>query len=259
MIQLFSIAALSFSTLAAQTIGPPQVGFAASPGGALRPVYGVAGNFLLGPPVASKVLSQAFSGSIGLLKTDSALAVFDPQGNILATIDTAPGPAMFAFSPDGFTALAYVPGSNSLVEWRAGKFGALPFRPENSDPETIVAVALPNVFEASLIVQRNGGLWEVQLPLRRARVASQQALPGITAPVLALASGLLVFANGQSLILRKPDNSEIRIAAQLPHRFSLHQMSGDWVQLSDGESPRRFAIRISAGREAFYELPEAGP
>ena len=46
----------------AAAIQPPQIGFAAMADGTLRPVYGVAGNFILGQPVAGQVLSQAFSG-----------------------------------------------------------------------------------------------------------------------------------------------------------------------------------------------------
>ena len=68
------------------------------------------------------ILSEAFSGSFGLLKTDSSLAAFNSQGKLLASVDAAPGPALFAFSPGGTTALAYIASSNALVEWRGSAF-----------------------------------------------------------------------------------------------------------------------------------------
>jgi hypothetical protein len=253
------LAAGAAVTLVAQpAIQPPQLGFAAISGGSVRSVYGLAGNFILGPSVAGSVLSQAFSGSLGLLKTASTLAAFDAQGHMLATSDTASGPALFAFAPDGVTALVYVASDNMLIEWTGFKFATVPFRPETSPDDIVLAIALPNAFEASLIVQRNEGIWQVQLPFTRSRVNSQKALPGITAPLLALASGDLVYADANGIVLRKPDNSELHIAGKLPAQFSLTQMDADWVQVSDLAGPRRYAIRLTPGREGFYQLPEAG-
>lgn len=255
MKQLF-FAILIAATAAAQTsIRPPQLGFAAISGGTLRPVYGLAGNFILGQAIAGSVLSQAFSGSFGLLKTASTLAAFDAQGHMLASTDAASGPALFAFSPDGVTALVYLASSNTFFEWTGSHFATLPFRPE---PEIVVSIALPNAFEASLIVQRSDGIWQVQFPFTRSRVNSQRALPGVTAPVLALASGDLVYADANGIVLREPDNSELHIPGQLPAQFSLTQMDSDWVQLSSLASPRRYAVRLTPGREGFYQLPEAG-
>jgi hypothetical protein len=255
MKQLVITILLAAGAIAQTAIRPPHMGFAAVSGGTLRPIYGVAGNFILGPSVAGNVISQAFAGSVGLLKTASTLAAFDAQGRVLATTDAAAGPALFAFSPDGVTAIAYIAASNTFIEWSAGRFEAIPYHPE---PDNILAIALPNAFEASVIVQRSSGIWEVRLPFNRSRVVSQKALTGVTAPVLALAFGDLVFADTGGIVLRKPDNSEIRIAGALPAKFSLQQMASDWVQLSDSNSARRYAIRITPGREALYQLPEAG-
>src|ERR1700729_479425 len=118
MMKFLATLLIAATIVAAQSgIRPPQVGFAGNADGTLRPVYGVAGNFILGPSIAARVISQAFSGSIGLLKTESTLRAFNRQGQVLATTDAAEGPALFAFSPDGLTALAYVPSSNTLVQW----------------------------------------------------------------------------------------------------------------------------------------------
>jgi len=233
---------------AAAQIRAPQMGFAGGADGTLRPVYGVAGNFILGRSVATKAISQAFSGSLGLLKTDATLVAFDGQGQVLARMDAAPGPALFAFSPDGVTALAYVASSNTLVEWRGGKFSTVS---PPSEPGTVVAIAMPNAFEAALIIDRNGDLWEVG-------AASLKALPNVTVPVLAFASGNFVYSDASGIVIRRPDNSEVHITAHLPAKFSMQQMGSDWVQLMDLESGRRFAIRILSGHEGFYQLPEAG-
>jgi len=233
--------------VAAQSgIRPPQVGFAGNADGTLRPVYGVAGNFILGPSIAARVISQAFSGSVGLLKTESTLEAFNGHGQILATTNAAEGPALFAFSPEGLIALAYIASSNTLVQWKGGQLVRLPFHRELG---TVLAIALTNSLEASLIVRREDGVWEVG-------PASQKALPEVAAPVLALASGGLVFSDANGFVLRNPTGAEVHIAAPVPAKFSLQQMANNWLQVNDLDTDRRFAVRIASGREGFYRLPQ---
>src|SRR5580698_8136489 len=150
------------SAWAQPAIAPPQLGFVQDSASALRPVYGVTGSFILGSPLDVKIVSEAFSGSIGLLKTDSSLTAFDSAGKRLASIDAASGPALFAFSPAGNTALAYIPSSNSLIEWRGSVFAPVPAKYE--EPDTVLSIAFPTPLEAALMVQRKDTIWELNLP-----------------------------------------------------------------------------------------------
>lgn len=259
---LFSISALASATAWAQpALAPPMLGFVEDSASALRPVYGVTGNFIVGPSVAAKIVSEAFSGSFGLLKTDSSLAAFDSQGNLLASIDTAPGPALFAFSPNGATGLAYIASTNTLIEWRGSAFAPISLDYQAPAGDSVLAVEFPTPFEASLIVRRNArnagdDIWQVDVPLGSTGSVSQIALNGVHAPVLALPSGELVYSDAGGIVLRTPNASEVHIAASLPASFSLHQMNLDWVQLSDLNSPARFAIHTTPGRESYYRLPQ---
>lgn len=245
------------SAVAQPAIQSPRIGFAIDNNRSMRPVYGVAGNFILGPSLSGDAISGSFSGTVGLLKTDSTLLAIDAQGQVLATTDTAPGPALFAFSEDGLSAIAYVENGNTLLEWREGGFTTIPFRPATSATEIVLSIALRNRREVSLIVQRPDGIWQVELPFHRARVVSQKAVVGVTAPLLALASGDVVYTDANGVVLRKPDGSEVHIAGPLPAKFSLQQMDREWLELSDADTAARFAIRISPGRESLYQLPES--
>lgn len=247
----------SASAWAQPAIVPPSLGFVQDSERALRPVYGLAGNFILGPSVASKIVSAAFSGSIGLLKTDSSLAAFDSQGKLLGSMEEPSGPALFAFSPTGASALVYVPSSNAMLEWRGSAFALLAFHDEEITGDAVLSIAFPTPFEALLIVQRKNGIWELKVPLGAVGQISQKALMGVQAPVLAIASGDLVYHDGGGIVVRRTDASEIRIAGALPASYSLQQMNRDWVQLTDLKSSTRFAIHTVPGREAFYQLPES--
>src|SRR5258708_20509286 len=108
-------------------IATPQIGFIQDSGNALRPVYGIAGNFVLGDSAAAGVQAASFSGSFGMLKTASTLIVIDRQGQLVASQDAPAGPALFAFARTGTPALAYLPYANVLLQWSDGVFQQLPF------------------------------------------------------------------------------------------------------------------------------------
>lgn len=242
-------------------IAPPQLGFVEGTAQSLRPAYGVSGNFILGPSItpataAGKIVTEAFSGSLGLFKTDSSLAAFNSQGKLLASINVAGGPALFAFSPNGATALAYIASSKALIEWRGGSFAPVSLTGDEVGADAVLAIAFPTPFEATVIVQRNADLWEVHIPLGVCGTLSQNALAGVHAPLLALPSGDLVYPDAKGIVVRRPDGSEVHIAASLPASFSLQQMNQDWVQLTDLNSSARFAVHTTPGREGFYQLPE---
>ena len=206
--------------------------------------------------MAGNIVTAAFSGSIGLLKTRSSLAAFDAQGKVLASMDAALGPALFAFSPGGTTALAYIASSNTLVEWLGSAFAPVSLNDQEIMAQSVLAIAFPTPFEASLLVQQNDTIWELHLPLGGSGDVSQNALVGVQAPLLALPSGDLLYRDTGGIVVRRTDGSEVHIAASLPARFSLEQMNQEWVQLTDLAGGARFAIRTTPGRESLYQLPE---
>ena len=166
----------------------PQIGFLQDGVNSFRPVYGVAGNFLLGNPAASGVVSAAFSGSFGIVSTGLALIVSDQQGQVIATMDAPAGPAAFAFSREGDPALAYFPSANLLLQWNGGTFQMVSYNSTAFPASEVQSIALPDREHAAFIVQRDEVLWDVRVFLATGEVDSQAALPGVSAPVLMLTS-----------------------------------------------------------------------
>lgn len=254
--RIAAIFVISTGAFAQTTIAPPQVGFVEDSAHALRPAYGMAGNFILGRSITGPIVGEAFSGSLGLLKTDSSLAAFNSQGKLLASMDVPEGPALFAFSPSGTTALVFIAEGNSWIEWRGNVFARVSLDHAQLGRDTVLAIGFPSPFEATLMVQRSADVWEVHVPLGPSGTLSQNALAGVHAPVLALPAGDLVYPDARGMVVRHPAGSEVHIAASLPASFSLHQINQDWVQLTDLGSSARFAVRTAPGREGFYRLPE---
>jgi hypothetical protein len=223
----------------------------------LRPIYGIAGNFLLGDPAVVGVVSAGYSGSSGWVKTSSTVAVIDKTGSIVGSTAAPDGPALFAFARTGEPALTYLIATNTLLVWNVGAFNTLPFDATALGANAVLSIAAPDSGHAAMIVQRDDGLWDVRVLLVTGEIDAQTALLGVAAPVLMLSTGEIVSSDSDGIVLRKTDGSERHISAVLPASFALQQMGEGWLQVQDLASGRQFAIRIAQNREQSYQLPEA--
>jgi hypothetical protein len=251
---------LAFLTLvttaawAQRLLAPPQVGFIQDDHGQIHIVSGLAGNFLVGVAVSSGIISAAYSGSFGLLKSDSALIVVDQQGHGVASVVAPNGPALFGFAADGSPALAYFEQSKTLLVWDGHTF-----RPAGPIvAEAPLAIATVSATRAAMIVHRDTGMWELGVELANGAIVSQKAL-GITAPVLMLASGGLVYRDAKGMEVRSQDGSEKLIAANLPEKLAFGQMGNGWIQVTDLATGRLSAVNVQNGHQAYYLLPEMRP
>ncbi len=256
MKSVFIIFTLALAACAQPALAPPQVGFLEDGTNSFRPVFGVAGNFLWGDAAFRGVSGAAFSGSFGLLKTDTSVIAVDGQAQVLASMDAPPGPADFAFFSDGTPAFVYLPGPNLLFQWYGTGFQMVPFDCQLFPPSAVVAISAPDLWHVAFLVQHDDGLSEVSVLIETGESDSQTALPGVNAPAMRLLSGELIYTGAAGIVIRRTDASEIQVSAQLPASFSLAQMGANWVQLSDTSSSARFVVRITTGQEGLYFLPE---
>jgi hypothetical protein len=162
--------------LAQSGITPPRVGYIRDEAGALRPVYGVAGSFVLGRPINKRpVISAAFSGRLGLAKTAAAIYAFDREGRRLGRLAAADGPAQFAFSPDGSEAIVFLPATAEWFRWKNAGFQPVP---SENTRETLIPTGLTLAGGKSLVAEDN------ELVLRMPDGTEKRTI--LTGPVLNL-------------------------------------------------------------------------
>ena len=253
---LFTLFTLGVAAWAQPSIAPPQIGFLNDGSGSFRPVFGIAGNFLIGAPAYGAVANAAYSGSFGLVKTDTAILVTDNQGREIATMDAPAGLAFFAFQSDGSPAFAYLPGSHLLFEWISRGFQMLPFNSRLFPAGAVRAIFAPDAAHVGVLVERADGMEDIRILLATGEADSEAALPGVRRAVLILPTGQLIYTEMTGVVVRNADGSEVHIPGQISRRCSLAQMGAGWVGVTDPASGSQYALRVTAGREGFYVLPE---
>jgi hypothetical protein len=200
----------------------PLVGMIVDPSGSLRSVQGVAGSFLLGPPMANGVLSAACSEQLCLAKTDSKILSATGQ------VDAPPGPAIFGF--DGDQAIVFFAESRAFAWWNKDRLDPLDW---TVDDEVL-----------SMRIGDNG----IEVALRR-------DWTGVTnGPFLLLKEGVL-FATADELVLRRPDTSDMRF--ELTGAESISAMGPHYAAIRSGAVT--FALLLDAGHEQLFVLPGNAP
>ena len=247
MKQIFAGLVFSATLASAQpAIAPPRIGFVLDKANAVRPVFGVAGSFTLGDSIGSDVVSGSFLGSFGFAKTDSAIAVFDQDGQILYATDAPIGPALFG------SHLAYLVQAKMLLRWTGTTLEPVDLRLDGE----VLSIAQQDSGHAAAIVRREDGLRLVRFSVDSGAIEGQSAIPGIDGPVLLLHDGGFVFQNPDGIVIRRPDGSEIPLAARLSRLVQLQSMGSGWIQIADSGG-LQLAVDIRPGREQIYQLPEA--
>ena len=213
-----------------QSFSPPLVGMARDETNRLRPVYGMAGNFIAGQAAGDEVVSMAFSGKAGIAKTETQLLLLDESGVAVTRYPAPPGTALFAFGADGMPAFCYFESTGELWRIAANTLDPVKTAELEQDDEALALSAVDGLV----------------------RLISRKTLGQTDGPVLAIAGGLLRAA-GKGLLWQPDGASQIEISIAGEVR-SLEQIGDGWVRVAASEGD--FALRIPTGM--LYRLPRAG-
>ncbi len=218
-----------------QSVNQPQMGVMVDSGANARAVFGVSASVTLGDPILGGVISSACSDWC-IYKTASAVVV---AGQPVA----APaGAAIFAI--DGSTAAMYFIAVKQLALWQNGQ---LTLADVPVDGDVVGLRSSAGMIEFA--IRRRESTWVVN-----AQGAIVDFIPGASGPVMLLANGIL-YVDGDDVVLRRPDATEVRFAAPGAQWFSA--LGANYVQIrANGFS---YGLRVDAGHERIFELPEPAP
>jgi hypothetical protein len=235
------------AVLAQPAIAPPSVGMVRDSAGSVHVVNGIAGNLVIDDTGISNAVSTAFSGSAGLIKTDTELLVLDASYQVAARYDAPSGEALFAFNASGAPALAYYSGT--LFRFSGGNL-----EPVNWSGDA-VAIATAGRRSASVLVRRDDQLWNVRVSLPSGDLENEALLAGVSGPAALLPDGAVVYIDQNDIVVRDGTGAERRIAAGIQVGY-FEQMGKDWIALREADGGRLFALRIRWQGLDLYQVPE---
>jgi hypothetical protein len=106
----------ALAVAATAQVAPPRAGYIVDRSGSLRPVYGVAGAFTLGPPILTEVIAAAYSGKSLVVKLDRELLIDDKR------FEAPAGDAVVTFDSRGRASEIYFPEADLVWSRREEKF-----------------------------------------------------------------------------------------------------------------------------------------
>lgn len=236
---------------AAGELRKPLVGYFADEAGHLRSVVGVGGSFIVEESVLGQVRAAAFAGDFGLIATDEELLLVDAA---LAVLGRGPLPAAashLAAAPDGRFGVAYLPEAGQLCRLQPGREPGLDCVTA-AVAGTVRAIGAGEGHTVSLAIERGGRLWLAEVDGASGTTLREVLLPGVTAPVLLLPEGAVLFSRGAEIVLRGPGGAEARVSAPAPVE-GFEAMGENWVRLRAAGG--LWAVRVVEAGLEVHRLP----
>jgi hypothetical protein len=243
------------SATAESHLGAPVLGVVRDIPRQLRPVYGVAGNFVMRGVIPNEALNWAFAGAGGLVKTDAELLTLDSGGKATSHHAAPLGDAVLGAGS------AFFPGPSEL--WL---IGAHPDRKIRIEPEAlggdVVALGALNRRSVPLAVCRGSRVWLVTIDVTNGTVTREILAPGAIgdrgcAGALLWLDGNFLLATARELTIQTAAGDERHLPlAGGAHgaQPELHRVGEHWVQVEvSGPSP--LLLLVTGDGEQLYRLP----
>jgi len=240
-------------------LGAPVVGMTRDSLGQLRPVYGVAGNFVLRDAIPETALNWAFDGKGGLVKTDAELLTLDRAGKVTGRRAMPRGNAILS------AGAAFLPATSEL--WL---IGAHPDRQIRIEPDAlggdVVALGTPDGRSAPLAVCRASRVWLVTVDVTSNAITGETLAPGLIgdqgcAGALLWLEGNFLLARARDLIIQTAAGDERHLplaAGPNGAQPEMHRAGERWVQVEVPGALSKLVLVTSAGGK-LYRLPAVEP
>jgi hypothetical protein len=244
--QLWPLFFLMAAGAAQPSVRPPVIGALTDSHGNVQWVLGIPGSFVLAGTGVANVVTAAFSGSAGLLKTDNEALVVDQNGAVAARFHAPQGPALFGFDANGAPALMYCSGS--LFWFRGNNMEQVKWTGD------AISIAARGSGAAAVLVQQDRQTTIATISLADGAVINNVPVRDVRTPALLLPSGDLLFADRGRLVLRNQNGSERVIAVDFAvESFSI--MGTNWVLVRE-HGGRLLGLHFTADAPELYQLPE---
>lgn len=250
MLRLAGLLALAATLGLAQSgLEVPRLGFVRDSGNRVRPLYGIAGNFVVGQALVEGAISVASSDRWGLAKLERQVILLDTGGLVRARWEAPDGEALFAFTAAGEPALAYFSRTGELFRITRDALAPL-----GICAEPVLAVGVQDGERATLIVRREQGLALRRMHLATGEIEQETLVAPEAELAMLMPGGLTIYTRGAELCMQ--DGASRRCVPLPAAAEAFNQLNGRWVEIILTGAAGRMALRVDEETPALYRLPE---
>lgn len=259
LISLLALACLNSGLRAATPVSAPRVGLVRYADGGIHSLYGVAGNYVVGPRLLDSADGLSFSEAGGLLVRQGALQLIDSNLQTISSFNIGTEKPVLAIDRTLDSAIAWLPAHHLLVNSNGTALVPMTI-PDGSWQGQVIGLQKISSDVASLLLlnAETGSVEEARVSLGTGSVLSVSSFAGVTGPVFRQADTLVSLHSG-TLIITSVSTGAIQFFPIHAKDLTFERLSRDAIHLYSPSSGRDWILHVSARQPAnqssLFELP----
>ena len=256
---LFAFLWLSLRLPASSQVTAPRLGLVRYGDGGVYPIYGVAGNYVVGPRFLDSVDRLSFSQGGGLLVRQGALLLIDSNLQTVASFDTGGDTPTVAVGKDLGSAIAWLPARHLVVYSNGTALRSVAVADSTWNGQ-VIDLEKSSLDSASLLLLNSemGAVEEARVSLTTGAVLSISSLAGAAARVFRQGDTLFCL-NLEKLNVTSMGTGAIRSIPIHAQDLTFERVSSNAIHLHSPSSGRDWLLHTSGEKPGdgpwLYELP----
>ncbi len=259
---VFVLALSCFATLqilcgqivAASPLSSPRVGVVRYASSGVYLLYGLPGNYVVGPRVLDGVDDASFSEQGGMVARNGSLTLLGSDLSAVGTVETGETKPVLGMDGDLTTAIAWLPSAQRLVHWNGQAFASVS-APDLSREGSVSSVSKRDSKTAWLLLHSSSGsVSEASVSLETGQLISVTTLAGARGQAFRQRS-FVIFPDKQELVITAPSNGDAKRLPLAGNDLKVERVSSDCLHVSSPAAQRDWLLHFHGGNFDLTELP----
>lgn len=257
----FTLALSCFTTLqifcgriaAAHQLSSPRVGVVRYADGGVYLLYGLPGNYVLGPRVLDGADAASFSERGGMVARKGSLTLLGSDFSPIGTFEAGESNPLLGIDGDLSTAIAWLPAAQKLAHWDGQEFASVSV-PDLSREGEVSFVSKRDPKTAFLLLHAsNGSVSEASISLQTGQVLSVATVAGAQGLSFQHRSSV-IFLDHRDLVIATPSNGSTKRFPLDADGLRMEQASSDCLHISSPATRRNWLLYFHNGNFDIAEL-----
>ncbi len=238
---------------AAQVKSPP-IGIARLADASVRTLYGLSDNVIVDTRSAGSFDAASFSDQAGLVASHGRIQLVKTNFALLGEYDSAEPRPLLNVDGGASSAIAWLPGSESLLHWNGESFVLTAVHGlDRSARVTSVRVQGKNIAQL-LLAGSSESVSEASVSMESGNLVSLKTVPGVHGAAFFWQGAAILFRDSNGLEAMARDGA-IRTIAAIVADVAFDHISSNWVLVTSPSDGRTWALHVEDENIHLCEVP----